>query len=264
LLVFKIARWANVIVTPDDNNKSVLKSGKLSECSLHNNALITFKDIGPQIGWRTVFLIEYFGPILIHSICYFFPSLIYGQNVKHHLFQTMGYWLVVFHYVKREMETIFVHRFSNSTMPVFNVFKNSFHYWVLCGINIAYFLYHPLYSPVVSEFTAYICAFLFIVFEFGNLASHVILRNLRAQGTGERGIPYGLLFNYVSCGNYTFELFAWLVFCLFTQVATAFLFLLVSTIQIAIWSQKKHIQYKKEFGDEYTRLGRYILFPYIW
>jgi len=248
----------------DDDNKIVLKGGHISDYSLNSNSIIVFKDLGQQISWRTVFLIEYFGPIFAHSICYFFPKFVYGQDVKHHLFQTMGFWLVIIHYIKREYETIFIHRFSNSTMPVFNLFKNSFHYWILCGINIAYFLYHPQYTPVVSETTAYICAGLFILFELGNLFSHIILRNLRKEGTGERGIPHGLLFEYVSCGNYTFELFAWLAFCLFTQVATAYLFLIVSTVQIAVWSKKKHIQYKKDFGEKYTKLGRYILFPYIW
>jgi len=55
-------------------NKTILKNGsRLSEYVLRNGDVITFKDLGPQIGWRTVFMIEYFGPILIHSICFFFP-----------------------------------------------------------------------------------------------------------------------------------------------------------------------------------------------
>ena len=44
--------------------------------------------------------------------------------------------------LKRELETIFVHT-SNATMPAFNIFKNSGHYWILSGFNLAYFIYGP-------------------------------------------------------------------------------------------------------------------------
>jgi len=47
---------------------------------------LQYKDLGLQISWRTVFLIEYFGPILVHSIFYFFPSLFYSSYAKKHIF----------------------------------------------------------------------------------------------------------------------------------------------------------------------------------
>jgi very-long-chain enoyl-CoA reductase len=51
--------------------------------------------------------------------------------------------MIMAHFIKREIETLFVHRFSHSTMPFFNVFKNSFHYHLLSGINLAYWVYGP-------------------------------------------------------------------------------------------------------------------------
>jgi very-long-chain enoyl-CoA reductase len=114
---------------------------------------------------------------------------------------------VLFHYFKREVETIFVHRFSNATMPWFNIIKNSMHYWFLSGLMIAYFLYHPLYTPpawlVASPIVMYALVGGFFIAELNNFQCHMILRNLRAAGTKERGIPKGNMFKFVSCANCT-------------------------------------------------------------
>ena len=44
-----------------------------------------FKDIGAQIGWRTVFYIEYAGPILFTVLLLIFREGIYGSNPALHL-----------------------------------------------------------------------------------------------------------------------------------------------------------------------------------
>ena len=41
-----------------------------------------FKDLGPQISWRTVFIIEYTGPALLYMILYPRPSLVYGEGAS--------------------------------------------------------------------------------------------------------------------------------------------------------------------------------------
>jgi very-long-chain enoyl-CoA reductase len=89
--------------------------------------------------------------------------------------------MVVGHYVKRELETLFVHRFSNDTMPFMNLFKNSFHYWFLFGFINMYFFLHPKYTPPTwaSEKVHIAIAILFAIFEFFNLMTHITLRNLR-------------------------------------------------------------------------------------
>ena len=57
----------------------------------------------------------------------------------------------------------------------------------------------------------------------GNLSIHILLRNLRPAGTRERripkpdGNPLSLLFNLVSCPNYTYEVLAWTSFTVMTQ-----------------------------------------------
>jgi very-long-chain enoyl-CoA reductase len=128
-------------------DKKVLDVDKtLKEQGITENTTVYFKDLGPQIGWRTVFMIEYGGPLLIHPIFYYLGKYIYGASFQHSTMQVATYYMVMAHFLKRELETVFVHRFSHGTMPFFNVFKNSAHYWFLSGANLAYFVYGPWFA----------------------------------------------------------------------------------------------------------------------
>lgn len=189
-----------------------------------------FKDLGPQISWKLVFLIEYFGPILITVFLMMFSKLIYGKSVEYSFNQKIGLAMVIGHYTKRELETLFIHRFSNDTMPFFNVFKNSFHYWFLLGFGAMYFYLHPDYTPPAwgSDTTSMILFVAFCFFEFMNFNCHVALRNLRKPGSSERGIPKGYGFDMVSCANYFWESLCWLTFSIHSQCFGSYLFTAVS------------------------------------
>lgn len=126
--------------------------------------------------------------------------------------------MFVGHFLKRELETLFVHRFSNDTMPFFNLFKNCFHYWLIFGFFNGYFFFHPRYTPPAwaSDTTFILLACLFAFFEFMNLMTHITLKNLRRPGSTERGIPKGWGFGLVSCANYFWEIMCWLTFAIFS------------------------------------------------
>ena len=103
------------------------------------------------------------------------------------------------HFSKRELETLFVHRFSAATMPVANIFRNSAHYWILSGFLMAYLVYSPTAAAAgeSNSYLTYIGLALFIIGEVGNFSTHITLRNLRSSGGAERGIPQGLGFDLV-------------------------------------------------------------------
>lgn len=63
-------------------------------------------------------------------------------NIPHNSLAAACYTL---HYAKRLLETIFVHRFSHSTMPIANLFKNCTYYWGFTAF-VAYHVNHPLFT----------------------------------------------------------------------------------------------------------------------
>lgn len=73
------------------------------------------KDLGPQIGYRTVFVVEYLGPMLFVLFYALRPAFIYGQNAANLPYKRaalVGIVCWVLHFLKREYETFFIHKFS--------------------------------------------------------------------------------------------------------------------------------------------------------
>jgi len=235
----------------------------------HGGTLI-FKDLGPQVGWTTVFVVEYAGPLCAMALLYLLRHTIYGGVVPAgstaEWVQRLGVGCWIAHYAKRELETLFVHRFSKGTMPIANIFKNSAYYWGF-AVMVGYYLIHPKYTPPTNPYQVYGGLALFVVAELLNLQCHVALRNLRPAGTKERRIPRGGLFELVSCPNYTFEVLAWVGFTIMTQVLGAALFTVVGLVQMTVWALGKHRNYRKEFDGKdgrpaYPR-GRKSIIPFI-
>lgn len=229
-----------------------------------------FKDLGPQIGWSTVFLCEYAGPLFCYLITYLRPSILYGPraaDANYHYAVNIAAACWSFHYAKRILETIFVHRFSHATMPIMNLFKNCTYYWGF-AFYVGYYINHPLYTPALfKDLQIYAGLLGFIISELGNFSIHIALRNLRPPGTTERKIPkptvnpFTFLFNLVSCPNYTYEIGAWLSFSILTQAFPALLFAAAGGGQMIIWALGKHRNYRKEFPN-YPR-GRKSIIPFV-
>jgi len=229
------------------------------------------KDLGAQISWRTVFIVEYIGPLIIHPLVYYFPQFWYGHDVEYSELQKCVYILVIVHFFKRELETLFVHRFSHGTMPWFNIVKNSTHYHILSGVFLALDIYRSKFSatsPYIvntirnNEQFLWICTGVWAFAEMSNLHTHLTLRSLRPEGTRKRSIPHGYGFNLVSCPNYFFEILGWAVIAVMTGSLAAILFTGVSAATMSVWALKKQGNYRKEFGKEYPR-GRKAIIPFI-
>lgn len=159
-------RLSIVVDKNSSSSKGTLLEDQKSivDYNLKDGDTVVVKDLGPQISWRTVFIIEYLGPLLIHQVFFFWrfntnPSAMSFTQMYPLLFEPsldmiiirLAYSCITFHFLKREYESIFIHRFSSSTMPLSNLFRNSLHYFVLAGLLIGYNLYTPNFtSPNLS------------------------------------------------------------------------------------------------------------------
>jgi very-long-chain enoyl-CoA reductase len=235
----------------------VLENKKtLSSYGLKDGDSLVIKDLGPQLSWRAVFILEYLGPLIIHQLFFFWRLNTGVLNTT----QILAWACITFHFVKREFESIFIHRFSNATMPLKQLFTNSLHYWLMAGVLIGYFLYAPEFeSP--SMVTVAGSLVVFLVGELGNLYSHVVLRNLRSEGSTTRGIPRGLGFELVSCPNYTFEILAWTAMSVMTGLISMWIFTIMGGAVMCSWALKKHQRYRKEFPN-YPK-SRKAIIPFI-
>jgi len=129
----------------------------LKDAGVEEGGELSVKDLGPQVSWKTVFLVEYVSVLSIPGSLVTDTSL--GWPVVHPpsdllLPQVILWWpcttqyastvcvimtpafgttcstaisyvfaFVILHFAKRELETLFVHRFSHATMPIMNIFK---------------------------------------------------------------------------------------------------------------------------------------------
>lgn len=244
----------------DSDDKSLESYG------LKDGASLVFKDLGPQINYRLVFLLEYFGPMVFVLLYSIRPALIYGAEASATEFNyvaRLGIICWTLHFLKREYETLFIHKFSRATMPLSNLFKNCVYYWTF-GAVIGYPLSNPSFVAP-AELQVQIGLAIYTLSEIGNLICHLMLSNLRpSEGSQKRTIPSGFLFNLVACPNYTFEVFSWVGFSVMTNLPFAYLFTLVGFLQMADWAQKKHKGYKKTYEKEYTKLNRKAIIPFLY
>ncbi|RSL46626.1 hypothetical protein CEP54_013762 [Fusarium duplospermum] len=220
------------------------------------------KDMGPQMDWRTVFVVEYIGPLLIHLGVVLARPYLYSNAGAMSSTQWLSFYMIMLHFLKREYETLFVHKFSANTMPIKNIFKNSFFYWVVSGGLCAYCLYHPSSLAARADVPAMDILGL-VIYLFGELSNatvHRYLASLRSTGGTERKIPVGHGFELVTCPNYMFEIIAWLGMVVTSRDWSVAFFIAIGAAQMFFWGKAKERAYRKEFGDNYKK-KRYVILP---
>lgn len=140
---------------------------------------------------------EYAGPIFLYFFFFLRPSFIYSNSdapttavqryplllfsslyIHVHLYlsyhnvqqkdssseqlNSVAFVCWIFHFAKREFETLFVHRFSNETMPLTNLWKNCSYYWSFALVN-GYLVNRPNFGENSGFFSIFLSVLLFAV-----------------------------------------------------------------------------------------------------
>ncbi|GAB1224398.1 hypothetical protein ENUP19_0198G0017 [Entamoeba nuttalli] len=237
--------------------KVVLEVDKtLQESGVTEDTPIEMKDLGAQLPFRFVYICEYVGPLALYVLIYLISLLAgYPSLLQNKLAVIM--WVI--HYIKRIVETIYVHEFGDMTMPVFNLYKNCTYYYgfaIAVAINVNFF-------PREN------CSILIILGLIGMIVSiisngycHLLLKQLRTPGSQEWKMPHGFLFEYITCANYFCEIMTWIFFNVMTGFSLfGIAFSCCGIYQMREWAYQRHQKYLHMFPD-YPK--RWILIPFIY
>jgi very-long-chain enoyl-CoA reductase len=173
--------------------------------------------------------------------------------------------LWVMHFVRRTLESAFLHRYSKPSIGPGDYLTEYVYYWGF-GAWIAWAVTSPTASSPLPALQ-FVGLALFFLAEAGNARAHRMLRNLRSPGGRERQIPRGFLFGRVSCPHYLCEILSWVGFNLVTQTWAGVAFMLVGAGILGAWAHSRHAAYRKEFdgqeGREKYPDERRALIPFV-
>ena len=223
---------------------------------------------GPKISNRTAWVIME-APAFLFLLYYtvrFALSGVDTGNSKTVLYIMAGFYLL--HYFQRSFIFPLMMR-GKSKMPIavmlMGMTFNTFNAYI-----IGEWLYDPalnggmyqldwLWSPQFIIGT--------LVFFTGmaiNLHSDHIIRNLRKPGDTKHYIPRKGFYKYVTSANYFGELTEWIGYAILTWSPAGALFAVWTFANLGPRAKSLTEKYEKEFGEEYTKLNKKHIIPFIW
>ena len=97
-----------------------------------------------------------------------------------------------------------------------------------------------------------------------NLHSDHVIRNLRKPGDTKHYIPRKGLYKYVTSANYLGELTEWIGFAILTWSPAGVLFAVWTFANLGPRAKSLTEKYEQEFGEEYKKLNKKHIIPFIW
>ncbi|KAL7425050.1 Very-long-chain enoyl-CoA reductase [Cryptotrichosporon argae] len=269
---FESNRQRLTISTAGAKPAALTDEGKtLADYGVGEGAQLRLKDLGKQLPYQYLYLWEYAGPIVLNPLALYLSQYLWGPYEPSTLQLTVRN-LTVAHFVKRELESLFVHQFSRPSIALSYIVRNCAYYWGITGLLIGLTLYRPAYGAValkdsilnspnwVYGWTAFI-----VVNELLNLNTHLHQRSIRTPPGTPRKYPTGFGFGSIVCANYFFETLA-----VFGLVAVTggdlgtVVYFSIATYFMQLWAGQKYRRYKKEFDPKVFPGKRWKMVPFIY
>ena len=98
-----------------------------------------------------------------------------------------------------------------------------------------------------------------------NIKSDRIIRKLRkSRDDNNYYLPQGFLFKYINSSNYFGEIIEWIGFAILTWSIPGLVFVIWSIANILPRSKAVYERYTQFWGEEFTKLNRWKIFPFIY
>lgn len=216
---------------------------------------------GPSVGNRTGWILME-APVLVCLACIWLSSSRRGDMVLAALMAP-----IVVHYVQRTAIFPFLIKGKNrlpvAIMAMGMVFNTVNAYliggWLFYvspeGMYTAEWLTGPCFLAGLAVFLTGMAI---------NIHSDHIIRHLRKPGDTRHYIPHGGMFRYVSSANYLGEVTEWVGYAILTWSLPGFVFALWTFANLGPRARSTYHRYASEFGDDFTRLNRKYIIPFIW
>lgn len=206
-------------------------------------------------------------PIFISMTILYICSLVYGVK-PFNLVTFIIFCFFQVHYIQRSFIFPSLMR-CNSKMPIsiisLGFFFNTCNAFMQGGW-LFYFSpdnYYPIAYLWSLRFI--IGAAIFIVGMIINIQSDRIIRYLRKDKKDSNYyIPYGGLFKYISSANYFGEIIEWIGFAIMAGSAAGWVFVLWTCANIIPRARAVYERYTQFYGEEFTKLNRYKIFPFLY
>ena len=98
-----------------------------------------------------------------------------------------------------------------------------------------------------------------------NMQSDIIIRRLRKDRTDNNYyLPSGFLFNKINSANYFGEVMEWVGFAILSWSVSGIVFVLWTLANIVPRSKSVYERYTQLFGEDFQKLNRYKILPFIY